>query len=778
MNSSQINNQKTENQEQIFSEDQFRPVFFDSTNKRPSSSSSSDNESTDSESNKSSKRARLDASVPLSAKQTQAQTPNASSILSPTPISPSTTIVSSGAKLASHSKQTNVPTTTSNTPVAGQAVSNDTNRIFALEKGNFNAKLLASTLNFNSTTPLSSVTPSILSSNKNQTTTLSSTTTTTSSSKKEQDDHETRRMNLRRFRSRSLPNIFYASNRRHKLTMPSQTVVNAVPSMATVFSQQQPFFPNISCVSSSKEGLQPTKLLSFQQSSQAHQLPPVNLQSLREIDLHEILKNPQLRHDILFDPQLQFRPNLDGERGRKKKMMVDKYWDDIKKECEQYVLKRQFNTSVSRLPILFTTLREILISLLPSKNRAAVYDIMDDDLLVQQLKNFAFDFVSLAKWLSEVFKSHCAPMRDSWVDEMTSKFVAAQEEGSVDKLVDGLRMIFAILEAMKLDVANHQIRTLRPVLVETAVEFERDYFSQMISHCKMDISDSIAWFCTAHESKKEKTVKLKNICTVSILKLLSCRNMVTSFPSSLAFDHARLVLLRADIRQLVCLQLCIVLYKQMLFQYSKSASYRAKAISKENIESLKREILAIVTDENGNVKWTRNVSSLALQLAKRACNDPSKPSISSISQDFITPPESLVDFGFNWLIVQTQPSSEVYGLMEQRIFDQLAVIVNENTDSSNSNTKEISPNDIPIPVSGGSSNIGSVLRSVNINKKCLTATSTTSSTDSTNSADNKSQNKKLGTLEELHALGLRLSTLVNFHWNVFGSYYTAAISKS
>lgn len=51
-------------------------------------------------------------------------------------------------------------------------------------------------------------------------------------------------------------------------------------------------------------------------------LPPVNIQSLREIDLAEILKNPQLRHDILFDPQLQFRPNLDGERGRRKKSLM------------------------------------------------------------------------------------------------------------------------------------------------------------------------------------------------------------------------------------------------------------------------------------------------------------------------------------------------------------------------------------------------------------------------------------------------------------------------
>ncbi|EGF34619.1 hypothetical protein AAULH_14121, partial [Lactobacillus helveticus MTCC 5463] len=45
------------------------------------------------------------------------------------------------------------------------------------------------------------------------------------------------------------------------------------------------------------------------------------------------------------------------------------------------------------------------------------------------------------------------------------------------RLVEGLRMSFAILEAMKLDVANHQIRTLRPMLVDSAIEFEQEYYN-------------------------------------------------------------------------------------------------------------------------------------------------------------------------------------------------------------------------------------------------------------------------------------------------------------
>lgn len=42
--------------------------------------------------------------------------------------------------------------------------------------------------------------------------------------------------------------------------------------------------------------------------------PPITRSTLRELDLSEILRNPQLRHDSVFDPNLMFRPNYDGER--------------------------------------------------------------------------------------------------------------------------------------------------------------------------------------------------------------------------------------------------------------------------------------------------------------------------------------------------------------------------------------------------------------------------------------------------------------------------------
>ncbi|SGZ46380.1 CIC11C00000005470 [Sungouiella intermedia] len=545
---------------------------------------------------------------------------------------------------------------------------------------------------------------------------------------------------FRRFRSRSLPIINYTSR--------LQLFQHHMLPLRMTSSQFQG--SSIGTSASNSYALQ-VPLASQQHHHNHHaattipSLPPINLQSLKEIDLHEILKNPQLRHDILFDPQLQFRPNLDGERGRRKKGIIEKYWSEVENECKQFfAMAASPSTSqspkITRLPVLFSTLRDILLSLLPVKDRLPVNEIMDIDLLVQQLSHGSFDFVGMAKWLGEVFKSHCAPMRDQWVSDMISKFQGAYEDNSVDKLVQGLRTIFSILEAMKLDVANHQIRILRPVLIETAVDFERDYFNQLINHCKIDISDSLKWFYRNYYKKTDasKDAELKDVDSMkpiivsSIIDLLSCRNMASEFPSTLAFDHTRLVLLRADVRQLVCVQLCVVLYKQLLVNYQPAASYRVAGSKPEILTKVQEEILAIVTDDNGNVKWTRNVQAIALQLVKNVVTNPTTG-----EQTVPNLPQPLIDFSYNWLMKQIQPCSDVYGLMEVRIFKELLEEILNNTTFDGSITIQ--------SMSGDSKPVGGA------------------------------RFKKIDL--EMTNISTRISTLVKFHWSVFGDYYSDYLKK-
>ncbi|GMG55787.1 unnamed protein product [Ambrosiozyma monospora] len=148
----------------------------------------------------------------------------------------------------------------------------------------------------------------------------------------------------RRFRSRSLPNIWFPSKH-------SSMLLNDLK-----YQQSNP------ALSQRQQELQQQQQQQVLESQQQLLLPPVNLQSLHEIDLHEVLKNPQLRHDILFDPQLQFRPNLDGERGKRKRQQAESYWSMIKSEIDLLLLSDGRKVSEnSPLALLFQTLKNILL---------------------------------------------------------------------------------------------------------------------------------------------------------------------------------------------------------------------------------------------------------------------------------------------------------------------------------------------------------------------------------------------------------------------------------
>jgi hypothetical protein len=313
--------------------------------------------------------------------------------------------------------------------------------------------------------------------------------------------------------------------------------------------------------------------------------PPITRHTLRELDLSEILKNPQLRHDVVFDPNVQFRPNFDGERGRRKRDAGDKYWAAVAREIEKGCTCTAFEGRTAlpcncpaergssssrssaravldskslrtpmrssyvkippRIPHLIQELRAICLLILPagssgdtlsnptspvpptpssatrpakeskpsttsaarlssaaavaqpsspggmSSHHALIMQTLDPALITQELAHGVLDVSALISFLGAVLKLHCAPMRDEAIERMIATVV---ELGDVGR---GLRMCFEILELMKLDIANHQLRTARPYLVDTAVEFETRWFKEQIDAGKLSIERTATWFGAA-----------------------------------------------------------------------------------------------------------------------------------------------------------------------------------------------------------------------------------------------------------------------------------------
>ena len=188
--------------------------------------------------------------------------------------------------------------------------------------------------------------------------------------------------------------------------------------------------------------------------------PPVTKKTLSELDLPCIMSNINLRMDANFDRDLHFKPDLDGDKGKRKRREATDYWDALATEISIYAVcaaaggteavveeQQRFEP---RLPLMFETLQDILKTLVPERDHPSVMQNLEVPLLMQQIRKGVLDMVGLATWLAALLKTHCAPMRDEWADSMVKQIGVALQSQDSRGVVDGLRTLFAILEAMKL----------------------------------------------------------------------------------------------------------------------------------------------------------------------------------------------------------------------------------------------------------------------------------------------------------------------------------------
>lgn len=428
--------------------------------------------------------------------------------------------------------------------------------------------------------------------------------------------------------------------------------------------------------------------------------PPINSQTLKELDLHEILKNPQLRHDLVFDADLQFRPNFDGERGKRKRDVCNKYWRAVQREIQSRCACTSFYGGLelpcvcasnrrrgsglgmqpiadprffARIPNLIAELRCICLSILPtstgrsftndpiasapamsnstsfanrqrdallshrkglrnepqtaqpqkpsnkyaaatpstpssafvnsslfaspitnaSDEQAIIVQCLDPGLIMQQLYYGGLDITGLISTVGSILKQHCAPMRDSLIDNMIE---TVTNQGDVTR---SLRQCFEILELMKLDVANHQLSTSRIYLVETAAEFESRWFRDQVCRGKLSVQRTVTWFTNAMSKYAEdldasisKTERISKAFDGGVLDLIfdppstsspkasfgnfSAPSRLSSlhpigvqaissmtYPESFQFDAFRLLTFHGEVTDITVVSMLLLLYRQL-----------------------------------------------------------------------------------------------------------------------------------------------------------------------------------------------------------------------
>ncbi|KAL2131476.1 hypothetical protein VTI74DRAFT_4987 [Chaetomium olivicolor] len=306
--------------------------------------------------------------------------------------------------------------------------------------------------------------------------------------------------------------------------------------------------------------------------------PPVTKATLSELDVQKIVHNPKLRHDINFDPELHFRPNLDGDKGRRKQEKANQFWNTLFEQLVMFVMDREgFHARYGHgdwcLPVLLRAVRDIVETLVPQNDRELLNEGLNVDLLMQQFSRGVADLEKLASWLAGVLKLHCAPMRDEWVDEMYQELSNGNRNNDMTELVKGMRSLLSVLEAMKLDVANHQIRCLRPVLIEDTVHFEQRFFVKKLQSRKLSIAPSRMWYQAAQEymerlyagSQMPDTSAFGEMTVFfeALSRLVLPSTCLKTIPPTFVFDEDRILKLRSDMHDSICLEICMRKFEEL-----------------------------------------------------------------------------------------------------------------------------------------------------------------------------------------------------------------------
>lgn len=314
--------------------------------------------------------------------------------------------------------------------------------------------------------------------------------------------------------------------------------------------------------------------------------PSINKDSLQQLNLGVVEEHIRLRVDINFDQHVQFRPGA-GSTAEERRTEAKEYWEALAAElkilCQHNILAKcpQCEEKLAlgdvtqlhfrpRLEKMFFTLKELVIMMTPDEEFEEICHYLDIPLRMQEACHGMLDASRLGQWLCRLLSSHCAPVRDTAAREMARTIEEGVEKGDFSIIVDGIRLLFALLESMKLDVANHQVRNRRYSLIEDTVHFQRKHFRNCIHAGKLLVKPSRWWFVAAserHEPCPPYEVEPRSPPLAALVHGLVAISVNPHFkiPESLFYDTRRSNAIQDEVQDLVHLRICHSLFDELVY---------------------------------------------------------------------------------------------------------------------------------------------------------------------------------------------------------------------
>lgn len=209
--------------------------------------------------------------------------------------------------------------------------------------------------------------------------------------------------------------------------------------------------------------------------------PPITAQLLHTHDLVNLLGNVQLRIDMNFVAGIHLRPVFRDGEGRCRQLESGLYWKSISIEIARYsnlvahrgICARRAGMAMlhhdwlqPRLPSLLTALREILMMLTSDQRNECIAQVLDVSLIMQEIHNGAVDIGSLAASIGSIMKQEQNLLCGESMDIMIAKLRRVSLSCEADGIVEGLKMMFDLLEQLKL------VRRLAPIPSQVLIMFK------------------------------------------------------------------------------------------------------------------------------------------------------------------------------------------------------------------------------------------------------------------------------------------------------------------
>uniref|UniRef100_A0A915K9H0 T-complex protein 11-like protein 1 n=1 Tax=Romanomermis culicivorax TaxID=13658 RepID=A0A915K9H0_ROMCU len=188
--------------------------------------------------------------------------------------------------------------------------------------------------------------------------------------------------------------------------------------------------------------------------------------------------------------------------------------------------------------VLLTEVKEMLLSLLlahHTKLRQEIDESIDLELIKQQCKNSCLDFMRLATYVLDVMAKLCAPVRDETIQNLRG----------CSNLITLYRGILETLHAMKIDMANFAISSLRPVIQQHSIEFEKKKFDEYLAVNPEGLKVTKCWLKYAVDKYDECLDKshkiMKSDCEREVEDVPTCSSTKVD-NSDIVYDSACAIL--------------------------------------------------------------------------------------------------------------------------------------------------------------------------------------------------------------------------------------------